>query len=481
MVASLGYDRAQDLVGRYDLLRAGRRQGQDRPGAADHAAGGVPRPRAARPAGGRGAVEARAEAGLVVARPIRMEAKQASPQIAALAPEICAGTHRPQRVPARDRRQRPRARHRAGRGDRPLAHLRRRPRVRTTTCWPASSSTAARSPARASAPSTPTAWRSGSRAAPRTASARRCSAARSRSSRAREPAASGSTARSASPSPTAPSAAGSSSRARPTRASASASPAPTWCSPASPRRTIDDSRGCVVDRANVKGFAFEYMTSGRAIVLGDLGPWACAGMTGGRVYVRHNAFGIDREAIQRRLGEGAKVELKDLDAEGLLDVDDLLGHYAEELRATGQDDEADAHPGPRRRRDQQLPDGHPAEGPGGPEHLDRVELAAEGSGAPPIACWRDRLGRPSRFSVNGADVRRGTDLGPELPRQQVGDRRTSCRRPSSIRSVSVWMRYSAAWRSASTWSIRCSRRSVRSSISADRALELLLASCGRAS
>ena len=74
------------------------------------------------------------------------------------------------------------------------------------------------------------------------------------------------------------------------------------------------------------------MTSGRAVVLGDLGPWACAGMTGGRVYVRHNAFGIDREAIERRLGEGAKVELKELDAEGLLDIEDLLGHYALGLR-----------------------------------------------------------------------------------------------------------------------------------------------------
>jgi glutamate synthase (NADPH/NADH) large chain len=107
-----------------------------------------------------------------------------------------------------------------------------------------------------------------------------------------------------------------------------------------PEADIDDSRGCIVDRANAKGFAFEYMTSGRAVVLGDLGPWACAGMTGGRVYVRHNAFGIDREAIERRLGEGAKVELKDLDAEGLLDVDDLLTHYAEELKATGQSEEA---------------------------------------------------------------------------------------------------------------------------------------------
>jgi glutamate synthase (NADPH/NADH) large chain len=64
-------------------------------------------------------------------------------------------------------------------------------------------------------------------------------------------------------------------------------------------------------------------------------------MTGGRVYVRHNAFGIDRAAIEARLGEGAKVELKELDSEGLLDVDDLLSHYSRELEATDQDEEAD--------------------------------------------------------------------------------------------------------------------------------------------
>jgi glutamate synthase (NADPH/NADH) large chain len=107
-----------------------------------------------------------------------------------------------------------------------------------------------------------------------------------------------------------------------------------------PEGDLDDSRGCLVDRANAKGFAFEYMTSGRAVVLGDIGPWACAGMTGGRVYVRHNAFGIDREAIVARLGEGAKVELKEIDSEGRLDVEDLLSHYCDELRATGQDEEA---------------------------------------------------------------------------------------------------------------------------------------------
>ena len=109
-----------------------------------------------------------------------------------------------------------------------------------------------------------------------------------------------------------------------------------------PAEPLDDARGCISDRANAKGFAFEYMTSGRAVVLGDIGPWACAGMTGGRVYVRQNPdWNLDREAVARRLGEGAKVSLVDLDAEGLLDVEDLLGHYATELRATDQDGEAD--------------------------------------------------------------------------------------------------------------------------------------------
>ncbi len=109
-----------------------------------------------------------------------------------------------------------------------------------------------------------------------------------------------------------------------------------------PEAPVDDSQGCVVDRANAKGFAFEYMTSGRAVVLGDIGPWACAGMTGGRVYVRiDDELNLDRDGIQSRLGEGAKVALEELDAEGQLDIEDLLGHYAGELRATDQAEEAD--------------------------------------------------------------------------------------------------------------------------------------------
>ncbi len=109
-----------------------------------------------------------------------------------------------------------------------------------------------------------------------------------------------------------------------------------------PEEPLDDSRGCVADRANAKGFAFEYMTAGRAVVFGDIGPWACAGMTGGRVYVRVNPeWNLDRDAIRRRLGKGAKVELTELDAEGVLDIEELLGYYADELRATEQDDEAE--------------------------------------------------------------------------------------------------------------------------------------------
>jgi glutamate synthase (NADPH/NADH) large chain len=108
-----------------------------------------------------------------------------------------------------------------------------------------------------------------------------------------------------------------------------------------PAEPLDDSRGFVVDRANAKGFAFEYMTAGRAVVLGDLGPWACAGMSGGRVYCRVNPeWNLDRDAIVRRLGRGAKVELRELDDEGILDIEELLGAYARELRETDQEAEA---------------------------------------------------------------------------------------------------------------------------------------------
>jgi glutamate synthase (NADPH) large chain len=109
-----------------------------------------------------------------------------------------------------------------------------------------------------------------------------------------------------------------------------------------PREPLDDSLGCLADRANIKGFAFEYMTAGRAVVLGDPGPWLCAGQTGGRVYLRVNPdWNLDRAALERRRGKGAKVAIEELDTQGELDVGELLRHYADELRATGQHDEAE--------------------------------------------------------------------------------------------------------------------------------------------
>ncbi|MGD8192018.1 glutamate synthase-related protein [Brevibacillus ginsengisoli] len=103
------------------------------------------------------------------------------------------------------------------------------------------------------------------------------------------------------------------------------------------RGPIRDELGGIGSRANIKGFAFEYMTNGRAVVLGDPGPWICAGMTGGVVYVRlQPELGFDQTALQRRIAKGAKVFLYNLDAQGVGDVQELLTAYKEELLATEQ-------------------------------------------------------------------------------------------------------------------------------------------------
>ena len=96
-------------------------------------------------------------------------------------------------------------------------------------------------------------------------------------------------------------------------------------------------------RANLKGFAFEYMTNGRAVVLGDPGPWICSGMTGGVVYLRHwPEMGLDEDALRRRLAKGALVELQPIEARDEGNLRELLGLYIEELRVTNQGDAADA-------------------------------------------------------------------------------------------------------------------------------------------
>ncbi|WP_231881571.1 glutamate synthase-related protein [Deinococcus puniceus] len=103
------------------------------------------------------------------------------------------------------------------------------------------------------------------------------------------------------------------------------------------RTPIDDTLGALATRANAKGYAFEYMTAGRAIVVGDPGPWICSGMSGGVVYLRYEpGQGMDDAALTRRLAKGASVQILPLSAQGATDIRDLLGEYHELLLKSEQ-------------------------------------------------------------------------------------------------------------------------------------------------
>ncbi len=100
---------------------------------------------------------------------------------------------------------------------------------------------------------------------------------------------------------------------------------------------LNDSLGGLGARANLKGYAFEYMTSGRAVVLGDPGPWMCAGMTGGVVYQRvQPEKGLTIEAIRNRIASGSVVEIQPLDEESQDDVRELLNAYIRTLEENHQ-------------------------------------------------------------------------------------------------------------------------------------------------
>src|SRR5690606_15926657 len=104
---------------------------------------------------------------------------------------------------------------------------------------------------------------------------------------------------------------------------------------------LRDDIGNMAGRANLKGFAFEYMTNGRAVVMGDPGPWICAGMTGGVIYQRiQPELGLDEAAIKRRVAKGAKVSISALNDKGRSDLSELLGLYRTELENAGQNDAA---------------------------------------------------------------------------------------------------------------------------------------------
>jgi glutamate synthase (NADPH/NADH) large chain len=108
------------------------------------------------------------------------------------------------------------------------------------------------------------------------------------------------------------------------------------------RAPLDDSGGNLAGQANIKGFAFEYMTAGRAVVLGDPGPWMCSGMTGGVVYCHlDEAMGMTRESLKWRLARGAQVDLYDLAADDVEALRRMLGAYHRELLYSHQVEEAE--------------------------------------------------------------------------------------------------------------------------------------------
>ncbi|HXQ88485.1 MAG TPA: glutamate synthase-related protein, partial [Solirubrobacterales bacterium] len=338
VVASLGYDRAQDLVGRYDLLeQVGAKDSIDLAPLITPLEEHLDLEPLDLPVAEE--TEARAEAGLVMARPIRMEAKEASSQIAALAPEVCGGNSVTSRFPrATDANDRVLGTELAGAmarwrifdgGPEPSEDV-------LASLEFDGGSVAGQGLGAFNSYGVNIRVEGGAQdGVGKTMLGGTISILKGKGARGKR--VNGSVGKSFAYG------------AQRGKLYVQGSADSRFCIRLSgadvvlggePEGSIDDSRGTIANRANAKGFAFEYMTSGRAVVLGDIGPWACAGMTGGRVYVRQNAFGIDRAAIESRLGRGAKVELKDLDAEALIDLDDLLGGYAKELQATGQDDEA---------------------------------------------------------------------------------------------------------------------------------------------
>lgn len=89
--------------------------------------------------------------------------------------------------------------------------------------------------------------------------------------------------------------------------------------------------------ANVKGFACEYMTAGRVLIMGDPGPYAFAGMTGGVVYQKLSPdMGFVQSSLKRRIALGALVEILKITDQDIYSIQELLGFYIEALEQTYQ-------------------------------------------------------------------------------------------------------------------------------------------------
>jgi glutamate synthase (NADPH/NADH) large chain len=104
---------------------------------------------------------------------------------------------------------------------------------------------------------------------------------------------------------------------------------------------LDDAGGSPGTSANLKGFACEYMTSGQVVILGDPGPYAFSGMTGGLVYqMLTPEMGLTLDVLRQRLARGASVDVQPLQPVDVPKLQELLGHYVQALHQTDQPDVA---------------------------------------------------------------------------------------------------------------------------------------------
>jgi glutamate synthase (NADPH/NADH) large chain len=100
---------------------------------------------------------------------------------------------------------------------------------------------------------------------------------------------------------------------------------------------IQEESLCTSTHANLKGYACEYMTAGRVVILGDPGPYAFSGMTGGVVYQKlTHEMGFDKNALQRRIALGAQVKIEAVNAEDMVEIQQLLNRYIDALEQTYQ-------------------------------------------------------------------------------------------------------------------------------------------------
>jgi glutamate synthase (NADPH) large chain len=107
-------------------------------------------------------------------------------------------------------------------------------------------------------------------------------------------------------------------------------------------RKIDEVSFRAPTNANIKGFACEYMTSGRVLIMGDPGPYAFSGMTGGVVYQKLTPeFGFDERALASRIALGAQVEIRGLETGDVPAIQELLSHYINALEQTYQYENAE--------------------------------------------------------------------------------------------------------------------------------------------